>query len=859
SAYGLISLVNTYGLDIKSLINGFIKYDNGSGDEVVIKSIGLQNQSLNAFDCYLMGKLTFENMEYSNAMIWLTQAITKIDNKTTDETIAETFKYLSSCEQEIGISSEAQRYLRISMAIKPDIESVKQQIKSEIKLNPIYGLSENGDQLCRGEKLLNDSIVSQLNCYFLNTTEIPFLRLTRIKVEEMYKRPQILVIHDFMSDNETQTMISMTKPSLRRLKVVKNNESDSDEVGFNIRVANGNWLYDKYHPVLQTVSRRIGAITGLNTTYAEAYNVIKYSVGGYYDYHYDSSNAYRESNGSQRIGTWINYLADVEAGGATVFPLLNVTVLPEKSAALFWHNLYDSGDTDRLTLHSECPVLVGDKWIATKWIRTYGQEFLKPCLNKSGGISITLNEDKESLLRHPINVYLLTRRIAIEWQEVKHLLGKKDKPLFDIQRNLFGVDCNRNTTLKNTSEIMTRFDDKITNKDMINSAYGLISLVNTYGLDIKSLINGFIKYNNGSGDEVVIKSIGLQNQTLNAFDCYLIGKLTFENMEYSKAMIWLTEGITKIDNKTTDETIVEIFKYLSSSEQKMRNSSEAQKYLRISMAINPDLESVKQQLKSETKLNPIYGLSENGDQLCRGEKLLNDSIVSQLNCYFLNTTEIPFLRLTRIKVEEMYKRPQILVIHDFMSENETKTMISMTKPSLRRLKVVKNNESNKSDSDKEGLNIRVANGNWLYDRSDRVLQTVSRRIGAITGLNTSYAEPYNVVKYSVGGYYDYHYDSSNAYRESNGSQLMVTWINYLADVEAGGATVFPLLNVTVLPEKSAALFWHNLYDSGDTDPLTLHSGCPVLVGDKWIATKWIRTYGQEFLKPCLNDSRLYIK
>ncbi|CAG2121922.1 unnamed protein product [Medioppia subpectinata] len=127
SAYGLISLVNTYGLDIKSLINGFIKYNNGSGDEVVIKSIGLQNQTLNAFDCYLIGKLTFENNETSKAMIWLTEAITKIDDKTTDETIAEIFKYLSSCEQEIGNSSEAQRYLRISMAIKPDIESVKQQ------------------------------------------------------------------------------------------------------------------------------------------------------------------------------------------------------------------------------------------------------------------------------------------------------------------------------------------------------------------------------------------------------------------------------------------------------------------------------------------------------------------------------------------------------------------------------------------------------------------------------------------------------------------------------------------------------------------------------------------------------------
>ncbi|CAG2162076.1 unnamed protein product [Oppiella nova] len=67
-----------------------------------------------------------------------------------------------------------------------------------------------------------------------------------------------------------------------------------------------------------------------------------------------------------RIGTWINYLSDVEAGGAIVFPLLNVTVWPTKYSAIFWHNLHKSGQLDGQTLHSGCPVLVGHKWIATK-------------------------------------------------------------------------------------------------------------------------------------------------------------------------------------------------------------------------------------------------------------------------------------------------------------------------------------------------------------------------------------------------------------------------------------------------------------------------------------------------------------
>ena len=54
----------------------------------------------------------------------------------------------------------------------------------------------------------------------------------------------------------------------------------------------------------------------------------------------------------------------------------------------------------------------------------------------------------------------------------------------------------------------------------------------------------------------------------------------------------------------------------------------------------------------------------------------------------------------------------------------------------------------------------------------------------------------------------------------------------------GGQTVFPDVQLDVAPLKGNAVFFS--YDRPHPGTRTLHGGAPVLEGEKWVATKWLR-------------------
>lgn len=71
-----------------------------------------------------------------------------------------------------------------------------------------------------------------------------------------------------------------------------------------------------------------------------------------------------------RVATAIVYCQVPELGGGTTFTNADVFVRPKAGQAVFFSYKGKSGIMDeKLTEHSGCPVLQGEKWIATAWLR----------------------------------------------------------------------------------------------------------------------------------------------------------------------------------------------------------------------------------------------------------------------------------------------------------------------------------------------------------------------------------------------------------------------------------------------------------------------------------------------------------
>jgi prolyl 4-hydroxylase len=193
----------------------------------------------------------------------------------------------------------------------------------------------------------------------------------RVSVLSAMSDPNIVVIGNFLSDEECDSLIEGAKPRLARSLTVET-QTGGEELNAD-RTSNGMFYTRAENELIARIERRLAQLTRWPVENGEGLQILHYRPGAEYKPHYDYFDPDEPGTpsilkrGGQRVATIIMYLHEPEAGGGTVFPDVKLTVAPKKGNAVFFS--YNRAHPSTKSLHGGAPVIEGEKWIATKWLR----------------------------------------------------------------------------------------------------------------------------------------------------------------------------------------------------------------------------------------------------------------------------------------------------------------------------------------------------------------------------------------------------------------------------------------------------------------------------------------------------------
>lgn len=181
---------------------------------------------------------------------------------------------------------------------------------------------------------------------------------------------------------------------------------------------------------------------------------------------------------------------------------------------------------------------------------------------------------------------------------------------------------------------------------------------------------------------------------------------------------------------------------------------------------------------------------------------------------------------------QLSNSPEVHAFEAFFSPAECDYLIDTAEPLLRESLVVDPATGRMAPHP-----IRTSDGAifpWVSE--DLVVSALNRRIAAASGTQLSCGEPLQVLRYRPGQEYRPHSDALPA--QTN--QRVLTMLVYLNADYSGGETLFTRTGLKFGGGKGAGLLFRNALPGGLPDPDAQHAGLPVLAGEKYLASRWIR-------------------
>ncbi|NWQ89304.1 P4HA3 hydroxylase, partial [Burhinus bistriatus] len=458
-----------------------------------------------------------------------------------------------------------------------------------------------------------------------------------------------------------------------------------------------------------------------------------------------------------------------------------------------------------------------------------------------------LHQDPKASVDNPLLAFSLIKRLHSDWPNV-----------------VYSDEATENTQALHAGfkEVEQELPGA---EDLDGAARALMRLQDVYALSVKGMANGV--FQRAGTSRPPLYSPG-RRVSLSADDCFHVGKVAYDTGDYYHSIAWLEEavGLFRLSygswNPEDRSSLEDALDHLAFSYFMAGNISHALSLSREFLHYDPSNQRVARNVAKYEKLlemGTAGGCHGPPPQRCAPSHALLGPVSLQpapehlphLSCSY-ETNGSPYLLLQPAKKEMVWIRPYVALYHDFISDAEAETIKGLAGPWLQRSVVASGEKQQKAE-------YRISKSAWLKDTADPVVRALEQRIAAVTGLDLQppYAEYLQVVNYGLGGHYEPHFDHATSrksplYRMKSGNRIATVMV-YLSAVEAGGSTAFIYANFSVPVVKNAALFWWNLRRNGDGDGDTLHAGCPVLAGDKWVANKWIHEHGQEFRRPCSTD------
>ncbi|KAL7078512.1 hypothetical protein ACQ4LE_002658 [Meloidogyne hapla] len=456
------------------------------------------------------------------------------------------------------------------------------------------------------------------------------------------------------------------------------------------------------------------------------------------------------------------------------------------------------------------------------------------------------NEEMQTNLlsvSNPINAFRLIKKLTQTWKDLQA----------EMRSDIAG------SYLQNISiQKGSRFP---TDEDLNGAAVGLLRLQDTYRLDTSDLANG------------IVKNVKI-GKGMNAFDCFEIGRIAYNEEDYFHSLVWMQEALDRVKREMPPSIAEsEILEYLAFALFKQGNIKRALVTTDRLYEIAPshprakgNIKWYEDQMKADgikpidmrrnipPIVNPRAGDSLGNSErdiyeaLCRDEVPVSQKQTSKLYCYY--KMDRPFLRLAPFKVEIMRFNPLAVLFRNVLNDEEIEQIQDLARPKLARA-TVQNSQTGKLET----ASYRISKSAWLKTTDHPVVERVNQRLNLMTNLEMETAEELQIANYGIGGHYDPHYDfarkeETKAFSDLGTGNRIATALFYLTKPDEGGFTVFTDLKSAMKPSKYDCLFWYNLLRSGEGDLRTRHAACPVLLGNKWVSNKWIHEKGQEFLRPC---------